>query len=78
MLTGLCPKCGAHYYGWALKNPRQQMCGKCGTALKIMEEGQTFTGYSPFTADEYIIGQLSKSPSGNEQQRDGAQKKDPI
>jgi len=24
MSKGKCPKCGAHYYGWALTNPEYQ------------------------------------------------------
>jgi hypothetical protein len=61
-LEGICPKCGARYYGWALKNPRYQMCGKCGIGLEIMQNGEKIaTGYSPFAAEEYKI---SKKPAG--------------
>ena len=56
-LEGVCPRCGARYYGWALKNPRYQMCGKCGVGLEIMRNGEKIaTGYSPFSAEEYKIG----------------------
>jgi hypothetical protein len=54
MLEAKCPKCGARYYGWALRLPRNQMCGNCGVGLEITDEnGQTFTGYSLLTAEEY-------------------------
>ncbi len=55
MLEGKCPKCGAKYFGWALQWPRNQTCSKCGTGLEITEDGMVFTGYSPFTAEEYNI-----------------------
>jgi hypothetical protein len=52
---GRCPKCGSRYYGWALANPRHQMCNKCGTALEILMDGKVIKSYSPFTDDEYKI-----------------------
>jgi hypothetical protein len=56
-LEGICPKCGARYYGWALSNPRYQMCGKCGVSLDILRNGVKIgSGYSPFTAKEYKYG----------------------
>ncbi len=56
MLEGKCPKCGARFYGWALKWGRNQMCEKCGVGLEILDDrGNRFTGYSPFTAEEYKI-----------------------
>ncbi len=56
MLEGRCPKCGYRCYGWVLRFPRNQSCPKCGTALEIYEEGKHVSkGYSPFTADKYII-----------------------
>jgi len=56
MLEGKCPKCGARYYGWALTMPRNQMCDKCGAGLEISEDGRLLgTGYSPFSAQEYVI-----------------------
>jgi len=59
MIEGHCPKCGQHYYGWSLLQPRNQTCTKCGTGLLITEDGkQTIVGYSPFTAEEYKL----KSP----------------
>ena len=51
MLEGKCPKCGVHYTGWALRNPRYQSCTYCGAALEITEDGRRVSpGYSPFTA----------------------------
>lgn len=34
-LKGKCPKCGQKYYGWALLNPKNKNCEKCGTELII-------------------------------------------
>lgn len=56
MFEGTCPKCGRRYYGWALLQPRNQSCPKCGVGLLITEEGKkAVQGYSPFTAEEYKI-----------------------
>jgi len=56
VLEGRCPKCGYRCYGWVLRFPRNQSCPKCGTALEIYEEGRHVSkGYSPFTADKYVI-----------------------
>jgi ribosomal protein S27AE len=56
MLEGKCPKCGARYFGWALRWPRHQTCSRCGNALEITEDGEkAYTGYSPFTAEEYTV-----------------------
>jgi hypothetical protein len=39
-----------------LRFPRNQSCPKCGVALDIYEEGKRISrGYSPFTADKYVI-----------------------
>ncbi len=62
MIEGKCPKCSQHYWGWALKNPRNQSCGKCGTGLIIFENGKKILeGYSPFTAEEYKINAPSQT-----------------
>ena len=54
MIEGVCPKCSRRYYGWALLQPRNQSCSKCGAGLLITEDGKkTIQGYSPFTAEEY-------------------------
>jgi hypothetical protein len=64
MLVGKCPSCGARYCGWALKSPRNQMCEHCGVGLEISDDkGNSYTGYSPFTAEEYKIGQNRNIPS---------------
>ena len=56
MIEGVCPKCSRRYYGWALLQPRNQSCSKCGVGLLITEDGiKTIQGYSPFTAEEYKI-----------------------
>jgi len=56
MIEGKCPRCGHQYYGWALLQPRNQSCTKCGIGLIITEDsGKTIRGYSPFTAEEYKI-----------------------
>ena len=56
MLTGKCPKCGWDYYGWKLSFQRNQTCANCGTALEITsDDGKSFIGYSPFTAEKYNI-----------------------
>lgn len=33
-----CPKCGARYFGWALRDPRHRICKKCGAKLKIVNK----------------------------------------
>jgi len=56
MLEGRCPKCGMRYFGWALQNPRNQACSKCGSGLEIFKDGQKVgTGYSPFAAERYRV-----------------------
>jgi hypothetical protein len=53
------------------------MCGKCGAALEIIEDDhQKFTGYSPFSAEEYIIKRATGDPSIDQKQKDGSQNKD--
>jgi hypothetical protein len=67
-LEGICPRCGERYYGWALKNPRYQMCGKCGCALEIWRNGEKIaSGYSPFEAEEYKI---TRPPGGKKGKED--------
>jgi len=63
MLEGICPRCGAHYYGWSLRFPRHQTCILCSVGLKIIEDGQVISeGYSPFTAERYDIQQPTNVP----------------
>jgi hypothetical protein len=35
MLTGVCHKCEAVYYGWGLRSPEQQNCRRCHGQLTI-------------------------------------------
>lgn len=53
--SAVCPKCGCCSCGWALLNPRHQMCSHCGTPLHITAEGRDFTGYSPLAAEKLTI-----------------------
>lgn len=72
MIEGVCQKCQAHYYGWALRFPRNQSCPKCGTALDIFENGKLIAqGYSPFTAEKYTINLPPSipTPSGKTKSR---------
>jgi hypothetical protein len=65
MLEGKCQKCGARYYGWALKSPRNQMCESCGVGLEIKDEADnSFKGYSPFSAGEYKYQLPDSTPLG--------------
>jgi hypothetical protein len=38
-LQGICPDCGASYYGWALQSLPHQACDYCGTALTVRKNG---------------------------------------
>jgi len=71
MIEGKCPKCGQRYFGWALRQPRNQSCAKCGTGLLINEGGlKTIEGYSPFTAEEYKFPSPHKTTSDSESEKD--------
>jgi hypothetical protein len=37
-MKGICPKCGACYYGWALASPQAQRCGACGSILEVSRD----------------------------------------
>ncbi len=76
MLEGRCPRCGTIYRGWALRNPRGQSCPRCGAALEITEDGHTYKGYSPFTADEYVIKSPDDAPAAAEKDEDKSGEKD--
>jgi len=53
-LKGVCPKCGASYYGWALRNPIEPKCDRCGSDLKISENGVHIRShYSSLTTRTY-------------------------
>ena len=70
MLEGKCLKCGTHYYGWALRNPRHQTCSKCGVALEITEDGKRiFKGYPPFTAERYSINVPTDTPPSEDKEK---------
>ena len=67
MIEGVCPKCGSRQVGWALRFERYQACAKCGTGLDIYEGGKLVAkGYSPFTAEKYIIDVAPSVPSKEE------------
>jgi len=75
MIEGVCPKCGQRYYGWALLQPRNQSCSKCGVGLLITEDGKkTIEGYSPFTAEEYKINLQHRTVSETEKTKDNTEK----
>ena len=60
MLEGKCLKCGTQQIGWALLNLRHQTCPKCGSGFQISDGGRViYEGYSPFTADEYLLDEPS-------------------
>jgi len=53
-MEGICPKCSAHYYGWALNNPLEQKCEICGSLLEISEGKICLKAYqSPFNYPKY-------------------------
>jgi hypothetical protein len=37
-MKGVCPKCGTIYAGWALNNPKEQICGRCSCALELFRD----------------------------------------
>ena len=76
MIEGRCPKCGARYFGWALRSPRNQSCANCGAALKIYENGKLVSeGYSPFTAEKYSINLPSNVNEPKTNERNGVKDK---
>ena len=55
-LKGICPKCGAQYFGLVLTNSFKQECERCGRTLDISREGVHIrTHYSSFTNKKYRI-----------------------
>ncbi len=71
ILEGKCPKCGTRRIGLALRNPRHQTCPKCGTGLEITNGGRKVsTGYSPFTAEKYLINPPTNIPSPHDKEKD--------
>ena len=76
MLEGKCPKCGTHRVGWSLLNPRHQTCPKCGIGLEITEDGRRISsGYSPFTADRYLITPPTNALSSHDKEKDKRKKR---
>jgi ssDNA-binding Zn-finger/Zn-ribbon topoisomerase 1 len=74
MLEGKCPKCSYHCSGWALQFPQNQTCPRCGVGLVITEGGRKIsTGYSPFTAEKYVIDAPSNATTSKK--RGGGQDK---
>jgi hypothetical protein len=50
-IRGICPKCGASYWGSVLTNRAMRKCTECGSDLAITENGVPMgTGYSNITA----------------------------
>jgi len=77
MLEGKCPRCGTRYYGWSLRLPRHQTCGKCGVGLEITEDGEKFfTGYSPFTAEEHSVNLPGNVPSSEDKEKDNIEERE--
>jgi hypothetical protein len=67
-LEGICLKCGTHRIGNALRFPQHQVCPMCGTGLTIIESGRrTGTGFSPFTAEKYVLNPNEKAPKSEGQ-----------
>jgi hypothetical protein len=55
-IKGICPKCGAQYFGWVLTNPFKQKSGRYGSTLEISRQGVHIrTDYSSFTSKKYRI-----------------------
>ena len=55
--AGQCPDCEAVYHGEGFSSPRNRLCVKCGSPLRVTKDGVLIcSGSSPFTAEEYIIG----------------------
>jgi uncharacterized OB-fold protein len=56
LMKGKCPRCGARYYGWALKGPVHQYCDECGSELDVNEETDySLERYMVFSYPEYRI-----------------------
>jgi hypothetical protein len=56
MINGICPNCDYRNFGWALLNPRNQTCPRCGTGLEIKDGYNKISdSYSVFTADRYLL-----------------------
>jgi transcription initiation factor IIE alpha subunit len=58
MKSAICTKCGASYYGWALRYAHNQVCQKCGAHLELQNhdeatrrDGSKLPELSPQTDD---------------------------
>jgi DNA-directed RNA polymerase subunit RPC12/RpoP len=40
MIEGTCARCNKRYYGWALLQPGEHRCEKCGDGLLLTEDGR--------------------------------------
>jgi len=68
MLEGICSKCECQYTGWALAFLRNQVCSKCGGAIKVFKEGEIISeGYSPFTAEKYYVNLPPNVPTPSDE-----------
>ena len=75
MIEGRCPKCHSLIYGWALAFPRNQVCSKCGAALEIFQDGKLISvGYSPFTAEKYVIKQPTQAELSQHERKNASTK----
>jgi len=56
MPEGNCTKCGARWFGWALRFSHNQSCPECGGALYVYIDGRLVSkGRSLLTAEKYSI-----------------------
>ena len=70
IIVGKCPKCGTHRIGFALLNPRHQTCPNCGAGLEIANGARKVSkGYSPFTAERYLISPPRNVPSADDKEQ---------
>ena len=55
-MKGKCPRCGARYFGWALKEPVHQYCDECGSELEVYEQTDyNWRRFSAFNYEKYEI-----------------------
>ena len=54
MIEGRCPMCGKRYYGWALSQPSNHICNKCGVSLLISDQDKpSYEGYPPIYINKH-------------------------
>ncbi|MFC1893601.1 hypothetical protein ACFLYR_06185 [Chloroflexota bacterium] len=66
MLEGTCPKCGKHYYGWALSELHSRYCGSCGVKLELKDNGVRIIEDSPPSEEN---GPEQSSPNSGDELR---------